>query len=502
MEDFEKADFTHPFYCAKAISFGKATGASRERIEDLVRRAARSPIHTYRAFLAGAEYYLPRWGGKPGELEAYALRVMELSKDYYGAEAYPQVVMTVSTYHGDSVLKDFEFSWPLIEQGFLDLQKRIKNYGFTAYQFSRLATYARNREKARVLFEYLGDDGYQFWRSDLYDQQRAWALRDPAEVNKTLFEFQQWTGPIIWSPDGNGLIFSDYDGVHQIDLKAGQTRLAVPVDRLTWFDQSADGRHLVLATNDGAAQLVDLNTGRSEQLYRSADNTGLTSVRFATDGRAVARDKKGKLLTWKIDPANNHDQKEFLIPGGYPMAHEALTADGALVLKPRGAEGLALWDTTTGTLKQEWKLPKPPPKNPPPAPLPYTYIPGCTVLSADGKLALVGYRGKLQVWNVGDAAPQASAEFGDGGITHAAFTADGKHLITAMWRIKESIVDDKPKYDESKSEIILWNVDDLSIVKKYAGHDASVSYIAIAPDGKRFASSSHDETVRIWALPE
>lgn len=500
-EEAEQGEINNPLYCDSAIDFAKSIGQPKVRVDQLVEIAAKVPIWTYRPYLAATEYYLPRWYGGPGDMERFALRVYELTKNRLGAEAYTQIVVQVSRYHGSTTFQDFQFSWPLIQQGFCDAAARVPNRGADAVQYGWLARYADRRQEAKVLFDYLGDAGADFWRSDLYQQLRAWAQRDPSNVGKTIFEFQSWIGRLLWSPDGNGLLFSTYEGVSRLDLQTGRSQLVVPMNRTSWFDLSADGSKLVLVTSDGKALLVDTQAGSLEQLYQSPDSVGFTIVYCTPDDRVLARNTKGMLFAWKLK--GERDPKEFPLPNR-PLAYESLSADGREWFKrPAKSDGLSIWDATTGTLKQEWiaKTPTKPFIGVAPPPLPRTYIPDCVALSPDGKRAVVSSRGRLRLWNIGEAAPKVEAEFGDGGVTHAAFTADGRRLLTAMWRIAEYREAGVAKFGETTSEILLWNVDDLTVLKKYEGHDASVAYVAVSPDGKRFASSSHDATVRLWDLP-
>ncbi len=47
------------------------------------------------------------------------------------------------------------------------------------------------------------------------------------------------------------------------------------------------------------------------------------------------------------------------------------------------------------------------------------------------------------------------------------------------------------------SDIKLFNVNDGAILRRFTHHTASVTSLALLPDGLRFVSGSHDRTARI-----
>lgn len=47
-------------------------------------------------------------------------------------------------------------------------------------------------------------------------------------------------------------------------------------------------------------------------------------------------------------------------------------------------------------------------------------------------------------------------------------------------------------------EILLYDIGTKQVVKKFAGHTATVHSVALFGDGKRLLSASHDQTPRLW----
>ncbi len=69
-------------------------------------------------------------------------------------------------------------------------------------------------------------------------------------------------------------------------------------------------------------------------------------------------------------------------------------------------------------------------------------------------------------------------------VTDLAVTRDGKYLVSAAedW------------------SIILWDVVEQRVVRRFSGHKAAVTSVDISPDDRYIVSGSLDETIRIWEL--
>src|SRR5581483_4375286 len=50
--------------------------------------------------------------------------------------------------------------------------------------------------------------------------------------------------------------------------------------------------------------------------------------------------------------------------------------------------------------------------------------------------------------------------------------------------------------------LTLWDVPSGRIIKCYGGHGAGVTGAAFVGDGRRFMTSSFDQTIRLWGLPQ
>jgi len=109
--------------------------------------------------------------------------------------------------------------------------------------------------------------------------------------------------------------------------------------------------------------------------------------------------------------------------------------------------------------------------------------------SADGKILAAaggepGAGGEVRLWSVADGKPLKTFKGHEDAIYAIALAPDGRFFATGS-------------YDHS---ILLWDKDQDQPVREFKGHNEAVMSLAFRPDGKILASASADRTVKLWAV--
>jgi WD40 repeat protein len=104
----------------------------------------------------------------------------------------------------------------------------------------------------------------------------------------------------------------------------------------------------------------------------------------------------------------------------------------------------------------------------------------------DGKRIISGgMDGTVRVWDAATGKELLSTEVGDKAIAYSlAVSPDGTRLLTG----------------DNQSRLRLWNLDDLEPVQVWKGHAEAVRSVAFSPDGRRALSGGDDYALRLWDL--
>ena len=101
--------------------------------------------------------------------------------------------------------------------------------------------------------------------------------------------------------------------------------------------------------------------------------------------------------------------------------------------------------------------------------------------SADGKVIATGTSEKVVLWDASTLKKSRELTAKIGRVRAVVFTADGKHVIGGGYQ-----------------KIVVWNAQTGEQVRELKGHRGFVTSLSLHPNGKSFASSSEDSTVRLW----
>ncbi len=159
---------------------GRAKGLDEQQLREIFDKAVASEPDYYYVYLEEATSLLPKWGGKPGDTEAFAEEAYRRVGGQEGALLYFQIASHLCNECGD--FNPELFSWPRLQEGFAVLQQRYGLSPFWLNKFARMAVVYEDKNAAAKAFARIGDNWDEsVWGSrEQFDAHRAWAGLAPA----------------------------------------------------------------------------------------------------------------------------------------------------------------------------------------------------------------------------------------------------------------------------------------------------------------------------------
>ena len=151
-------------------------GLSPDQTRKLFERAIAFEPAYYHYYREYAYNLLPKWNGKPGDVEKFADESYHRIGGPQGAFVYFEIATVLYCGCSDGQAKP-TLSWPVIQEGFAEIES---NYGGTTLKLNRFAMLAflyRDRDVARRVLERLNEQwDPTVWRKlDTFNSARMWA---------------------------------------------------------------------------------------------------------------------------------------------------------------------------------------------------------------------------------------------------------------------------------------------------------------------------------------
>jgi len=106
-------------------------------------------------YIGHAYHLLPRWGGGPGEVEAFVERASKMPGSP-GPEVYARLALFFDFYH-DHLFRDTKLKWALAKEGFEAWRRRCPNSIGILSNYAILGTRGNDPATVRRLFKELGN---------------------------------------------------------------------------------------------------------------------------------------------------------------------------------------------------------------------------------------------------------------------------------------------------------------------------------------------------------
>ncbi len=459
--------------CDLEMQLAIDTGALREQVERIIQDALAIDPADRGVVIHAARYFYPRWYGRPGELEKYAMHAYQLTRKHWGTIVYGQIAWNARLQHGPSFLDDFNLSWDLVKQGLNEYTDRYTEMTAAQEHLARMACFKGDRETARAAFLKFDHPNPAVWPPTQYAAWRRWTQDDFFQGDQLeVFQASDYeVTQVRWTSDGKKIVTCD--AYEMLATWSADTH-----KRLSNFEMDSRARtaflvpsstRLISADWNGDVYLQNYATGQATLIVQDKKATTLA---LSLDGKLLATTASDRQIRfWNLE--------KFSELEAWPMKSEevstlAFTDRGATLVVGTRNKQVSFWDVKA---KQRiGELPR------------FERRVGKMCVSGDGRRLAVLCGNQLSMWQLPERTPLGVVEMPRRSVNEIVLSSDGSRLAVATGAMSPSV----------EGDVLLWDTDKLKLLHTYRGHKAMVRSVSFSPDDKRLASGSDDMTVRLW----
>ena len=318
---------------------------------------------------------------------------------------------------------------------------------------------------------------------------------------------------VAFSPDARLLVSGGHDNKVFLWDWAGDTPTRALEGHTDWIRDvafSRDGTRLVTAADDFTARIWEVDTG--DELVRLAGHGGrVFSADFMPDGSAVFT--AGDDQTVRRWDATDGRELERLIGHANEVRSLAVSPDGEVLASGDSAGVLRTWKLTATTVHTGARG--------------RSIIRGLAVAPTGATVAVEGAPGEVWIWDLNNERVEARLGGHHGGVMALAFGPSGALLATGdqagalrVWRRADQALVHEMRNAHSKyvndaaftsngrhlltassdGTVAAWDPQTGTLFRRFAEHGGAVSAVAVSPAGGGIASAGGGGQIKLWQL--
>ena len=283
---------------------------------------------------------------------------------------------------------------------------------------------------------------------------------------------------VAFSPDGKRIVSANYDWTLTVrDVATGGAFLALKghKNNVTSVAVSPDGKRIVSGSLDHTLKVWDAASGRTLETIK-AHNGQVYCVAFSPDGKRIASGGEDRMVTvW-----DSSTGRELATLQGHvgPVTSVAFSPDGKRIAGSSDDNTIRVWDATLGTSLLTL----------------YNVTVTSVAFSPDSKRIASGSTDHtIRVWDAATGHELLTLRGHTNGVMAVAFSPDGKRIASCSGDIALPL-----SHGNGDNTVRLWDAATGQETLTLRGHAEAVNCLAFSPDGKRIASGSYDDTLKVW----
>ena len=259
--------------------------------------------------------------------------------------------------------------------------------------------------------------------------------------------------------------------------------------RVKTMDFSLNGKWMATG---GVDQKIVLKNVKSTKVNRKLIGTSIVNgISFTADSRFLVSATKSNVWVWNV---NTGKLRSKIFPNGEGRNFSLTTDEKRSKFAVVNSSGkVTIWDVDLKSKELEFDAE------------PNTFA---VALSPNGESLVTATPYRVTLWDVSTGEPVARGR-GHYHIDGFGFSADSKRLVLAATYVMPMPTTVDPSATQIKGDLILWDLVNGAIVKRWAAHDAKIISVRFSPDGTKIMSRAvrelvsgsrekNDHVIRLW----